>query len=52
MKSILIDQISKFLDRNRTSIGAEGVKKNVSFDMILYSVKQALVFTKDDEYEL
>ena len=52
MKSKLIDQISKFLDRNRTSIGAEGVQKNVNFEMILHSVKQALVFTSEDEYEL
>lgn len=52
MKSKLIDQISKFFDRNRTSIGASGVQPKLDFDIVLHSVKQALVFTKDDEYEL
>ncbi len=52
MKSRLIDLISRFLDRNRSSIGSSGVKSSLSFDMILQSVKLALVFTKEDEYEI
>lgn len=52
MKTKLIDQISKFLDINRTSIGFSGVQHSLDFDMVLKSVKQALVFTKEDEYEL
>ena len=50
MKSRVVEQISKFLDRNRGLYQLRD--KPITFDLIVQSVKQALVYTKGDEYEL
>ena len=50
MKSRLIDQISKFLDRAR---GLYQIKEvPLTYEMLLLSIKQALVSQKEDDYEL
>ena len=50
MKSRVVEQISKFLDRNRGLYQLRDMP--INFDLIVKSVKQALVYTKGDEYEL
>ena len=45
-----MEQISKFLDRNRGLYQLRDMP--INFDLIVKSVKQALVYTKGDEYEL
>ena len=45
-----MEQISKFLDRNRGLYQLH--ESPINFELIVLSVKQALIFTKGDEYEL
>ena len=48
MKSLIIDRVTRQLDRNLKA----GLTSGFDFDSMLLAVKQTLVMSKDDTYEL